>query len=496
MAGAIIAVTGGSAGAETDPGPSAPNPAQRTAALTRPAVVFVEIQWSGYVWDQDGDLLNNGAPFEFSKRCTGFAVNPEGYVITAGHCVDDGMDYGARGTFVLAGAQDWLNHGWIDASQFDQLVAIGRSNWKIEGRTAGSPPDRQVFVQYGVATSGLRNGQALPARVVDAEMANPDSGDVALLKVERENLPSLLLAPASAVDIGTEVSAVGYPGSTDLVTDETLEPTNKDGEVNAKKTHKGVPFYEVSAAISGGMSGGPVVDADARVVGLVSFFPLSENQAFNFIAPSSLISEVLTRNGVKNELGRLDRVYRQGLDRYFEGNYTAAIAQFDEVLAVSPWHQQAQEFKAKAAEQKQLTGDLVSDEKAGGGTAVALLAAAGLVIVVGGLGGIFLLKRRGRSRVATSEPATESLAWMDPPAPAPMADVPPAPAPEPRDAPSRGEPQPSTVADSTDGSALEAAPVRAAVATGSANAVARFCPGCGARREGEAAFCPSCGYRH
>ena len=202
---------------------------------------------------------------------------------------------------------------------------------------------------------GGAKGQALPARVVDARPF--DQGDVALLKVETTDLPSVELATDADVQIGTPLLSIGYPASADAVTDPTLEPTNKDGQVSSKKTVGSVPVHETSAALTPGMSGGPTVDLDGRVLGVNSFMPSGESQAFNFIAPSSGLSELLSRNGVHNELGADDKAFRAALDDYYAGHYTAAIAGFDKLLQVAPQHAQATQFRTLAAKARDRFGD-------------------------------------------------------------------------------------------------------------------------------------------
>lgn len=171
---------------------------------------------------------------------------------------------------------------------------------------------------------------------------------MALLKIEASELPSAELAPDADVGQGTPVLSIGYPGSTAEVTDPGLESTFKDGQISSKTTSGSVPFYETSAAVSQGMSGGPTVGLDGRVVGVNSFSPAREQQAFNFIATASQLDALLGRNNVTAELGPVDWTYREGLTQYFEGEYSDAIASFDDVLALSPDFRQAEEFRTNA----------------------------------------------------------------------------------------------------------------------------------------------------
>jgi hypothetical protein len=65
----------------------------------------------------------------------------------------------------------------------------------------------------------------------------------------------LQLAPSEPAE-GESVTAIGYPGSVDDVTDISEEPSFKTGHVSALQTSGGVPFIQTDAAFSAGMSGG------------------------------------------------------------------------------------------------------------------------------------------------------------------------------------------------------------------------------------------------
>lgn len=137
-----------------------------------------------------------------------------------------------------AAASCWRRSGKLSSKVYTtddaaRLFAFGQANWRLEGEAKDSPLERQVFMQRGVAAGGKTTGEVVPARVVDFRPLS--QGDVALLKVETSDLPSVELAPATDIQIGTRVLSIGYPGSTDEVTDASFEPTNKDGQISAKR---------------------------------------------------------------------------------------------------------------------------------------------------------------------------------------------------------------------------------------------------------------------
>ena len=69
------------------------------------------------------------------------------------------------------------------------------------------------------------------------------------------------------------------------------------------------------------------------------------------------LKELLARNGVVPELSHADAAYRSGLDNYFEGNYTDAIANFDNALALSPQYPGAFEMRTDAVRLRAELGD-------------------------------------------------------------------------------------------------------------------------------------------
>ena len=461
----------------------ASTPAEQAAAVVQPATVYVETDWAAWVLDHEGEWLNDGEPYEWTVGCSGFVVNPSGYIVTAGHCVDDSLDHGARWDAILYGVEEWLDEGWATPDEVDDLLDVAYANWLVLGAGEGTPPERTVFVAHGRAVSGLATGTATSARVV--EVLSLSDGDVALLKVEQSDLPTIQLASDVTLAIGTPVLSVGYPASSDLVTDQSLEPTFKDGTISSRRTREDglLPVYEVSSALTFGMSGGPAVDHAGEVIGVNSFSIEGETQQFNFLTPVSLVAEMLTRNGVSNEPGPIDALYGDALDAYFAGNYTDAIAGFDQVLDRVPSHQQAQDFRSQAArlgadEPPPVEGEVEAVEGAAdAGSPWPLIGlTGGGVLVAAGAAGLLLLRRRSRTAMPTvtpspappSQPPVTEATWTPPGWHEPTVPEPTVPD--------------TTVPDTT----LPPPPAASGIP-------AAFCSACGTRNLEQASYCTSCG---
>jgi hypothetical protein len=54
----------------------------------QPGIVYLETTYRGYVKDERGRWLNGGWPVTATASCSGFFVNHDGHIVTAGHCVD------------------------------------------------------------------------------------------------------------------------------------------------------------------------------------------------------------------------------------------------------------------------------------------------------------------------------------------------------------------------------------------------------------------------
>ncbi|WP_433506452.1 trypsin-like peptidase domain-containing protein [Pseudonocardia halophobica] len=388
------------------PGPGSPQqatPTEKAAAEVRPAIVYLTETFTAYVGDGTGLYYNNGQPLTLNATCTGFGVNPQGYIATAGHCVDTTSPDGVRADFIAMVAQDLAAS--TPGVTVQDAMTYGMANWTVEGQAKGSPMDAQYSAVIGSGTGSGTKGEVVPARLVD--FRPPAQGDVALLKIESSDLPSVQLGTDTDAAIGTPVLSIGYPAAADAVTDTTLEPSNKDGQISTKRTMGSVPYYETSASLSPGMSGGPTVDMDGDVLGINSAH-LPNDQAFNFIAPAGGLNELLARNGVQNQLGPNDTLYRDALANYYAGHYTGAIAGFERLLLVDPDHGQAQQFKTEAAKAKERFGDTPvvpvaqqSDDTGPWGLAPWLfwtIVGGAAALVVGGVALLVAMLRRRKGR--------------------------------------------------------------------------------------------------
>jgi hypothetical protein len=106
---------------------------------------------------------------------------------------------------------------------------------------------------------GLADDRTLAGRV---EGANEDL-DLALVRVAGANARALRLGDVADLAVGDRVTIVGSPVGLDF--------TVQEGSISSlQRAAFGVAYLQLDAKISPGNSGGPVVDSQGRVVGIVS----------------------------------------------------------------------------------------------------------------------------------------------------------------------------------------------------------------------------------
>jgi serine protease Do len=120
----------------------------------------------------------------------------------------------------------------------------------------------------------LRDGRELDVvEVLNASINH----DLVLVRVEAKELPTLKLGDSDAMHPGDSVVAIGNPMG--------LEDTVSNGLVSGRrKDDSGVEFLQVSAPISPGSSGGPIINDRGEVIGIAEQV-LVQGQNLNFAVP-------------------------------------------------------------------------------------------------------------------------------------------------------------------------------------------------------------------
>lgn len=131
--------------------------------------------------------------------------------------------------------------------------------------------------------------QPLSATVTASSRIN----DLALLQVDATNLPALSLGDSSALRVGQEVLAFGFPYADEIGSAQVSVTRGIVSRLGAK-VYELSDGIQIDAALNPGSSGGPVVNLKGEVVG-VSVAKLTRATGINFAIPASHVLALLGR---------------------------------------------------------------------------------------------------------------------------------------------------------------------------------------------------------
>ena len=109
----------------------------------------------------------------------------------------------------------------------------------------------------------LSGGQELPAKIIGQD----SSSDLAVLKVDRDDLPAATLGSSSALRVGEMVVAIGDPFGAKLASTVTVGFISAlDRKINMDGTT--YTLLQTDAAINPGNSGGALVNSKGEIIGI------------------------------------------------------------------------------------------------------------------------------------------------------------------------------------------------------------------------------------
>jgi len=305
---------------------------------------------------------------------SGVIINPNGYILTATHCV--AMDEEELKSIVIQNFLSKLVQEEVQAMvltiEQEAGVQLSEDEEKlcaqiIIGYVASNIKefkyDLKIYAGLGVAERGRSNVGTFfkPATVVKVGAVGKISDivdlgrDIAIIKIDELNLPTSLISDQEPSP-GSDVIVVGYPAAVHLFLGQFFDnftmskPTITKGVASdVRVSHRGTRIIQVDAATSGGNSGGPAYNKDGKIIGTVSWGH-KEKESYNFLVSCKEIENLLREANVQNVQSAVDENYKKGIDEYFDQHYRNAMRYFKKVQEIYPDHPYVKDYIARCQE--------------------------------------------------------------------------------------------------------------------------------------------------
>jgi hypothetical protein len=349
---------------------------QQIGMRARPAIVRVVVGCSG-TYSYKG--------FEYTLIAgevgSGYFVDADGYIATSDHVLTTLGETGCRQALFRQLAERVTGEESFNNIPESARVAI-RSGSQLKD------------VEY-IGQVVLPTGDSFPFEIAASGTAIAgDADDIAIVKIETANAPTLRLATANAA-AQTAAVTIGYflEGDTQITSSPVILRSLSQGDglgradvVTGQVTdsaqlpeEKGFTL-QLQTTLPMGISGSPVLNQEGEVVGMVTADGTNSRQTGNAAVAiaTQTIRRMVEEAGANNQESQTDRLYQEGLTLFQQGKFEAATAKFQEVKALFPYQSEvnwliSQSNQSIAEGQKQ--AKLIVWTLGTGGVAITLLAA-------------------------------------------------------------------------------------------------------------------------
>ena len=362
-----------------------------------------------YYFDPINYLIEESA--EISTTGSALAVTEDGYLITNAHVVSseqDDLKQSLAGSALEEVAIISCQNVWDDFNESYYQEAIGALigtdefiqlclQAHIEYYSYYMSLDTletSIYAAMGAVTAHdeiLEEGYQATVEAI----GEPAPGkDVAILKIETDNMPTVTLGSDAELAAGDRIFILGYPGAGVLDEAETVDASLTAGLISARKAMPdGWDILQTDAAMNSGNSGGPVFNEAGEAIGIATFGKVDpatggKVEGVNFVIPMGVVDEFLNDADVEPAPSEISQLYQKGVDQFKTEKFRQALETFRQVSELNPSYPYVQTYLSKT--QKQLS----QNNSKGVPLWVIGVGVAGILLV--GAGGVYLLRRRNK----------------------------------------------------------------------------------------------------
>lgn len=203
-------------------------------------------------------------------------------------------------------------HGGQSPFDSDEIPEYLRRFFEYRGAPPGGGQRQRISMGSGFVISDdgyvvtnnhvVEGADSVTVRLIDrreydAEVIGTDPrSDLALLRIDAENLPVLSLDRDDDLEVGEWVLAIGSPFGLDYSVTAGIVSA-KGRSLPTERNENYVPFIQTDVAINPGNSGGPLFNLDGEVVGVNSqiFTRSGGSIGLSFAIPVSVVRNVVAQ---------------------------------------------------------------------------------------------------------------------------------------------------------------------------------------------------------
>ncbi len=338
--------------AESGPGGNIQNATVLNIDIARPAVVRI-----GSIYSSEATVqLCKGATDSFSQRIlttgSGAFISSHGDVLTAAHVVDldkADLDFGLLQLLAPQISADLASKCHINLTP-DEVV----NTFFGTGLYSATFSQPQIRVWLDTSYVGSYSESTISAAKYLAGTVTAESpltrNDLAILHISMDDTPSIALGDSNGVSPTDNLTIIGYPANGDVNHFDAPKPNDFFDEsinqlyVSAIKTNdNGAPLIQVGGNVEHGDSGGPALNAQGQIVGIVSFGGVDNPDGTSFLEAASSVAPLTSQANVDTTPGKFQRSWRQAMTDYAS-------------TSSGHWHNAARELQSLQQNYPQFSG--------------------------------------------------------------------------------------------------------------------------------------------
>ncbi|MBA2392858.1 MAG: trypsin-like peptidase domain-containing protein [Ktedonobacteraceae bacterium] len=320
------------------PGGNIANPVVRAVDVAKPAIVRIFTTIGGSVTvhitsTQSATFPLNGGSYKLELSGSGAFISAHGDILTANHVVSPPHDSELNDSLFQMAAQDvadYINQNFTTTAPYTAEEALAlMTNGNFRTDTHYGQPSSDVYFSTDYSGPSPQSdfkklGSDVRMHVSKIEQYSATNiHDVALIHVNLNDTPSIQLGDSSNVTQLDELTIIGFPGNADITTNQDptqiLTSSVNKVYVSALKTNDmGSALIQVGGNVEHGDSGGPALDSNGTIVGVVSSYSSNADYplATSFLQASVNAQNLFLAQGLDTTPGPFEKAWQQAFTDY------------------------------------------------------------------------------------------------------------------------------------------------------------------------------------